>query len=240
MPAGPTDPAMSPPQAAPGFDWRKLMKPLWLLLGLLVIGLALHHLHGARAGLLPAVSALQDGLRGRMLFLLAGTAICAVGLPRQTVCFAGGIAYGVGEGVALSLLATLAGATIGFLWARLAGRDWARHRLSRKADGWLSRLDRQIRAQPFITVLCIRLLPVGSALMLNLAAGVLGLRFVPFLLATLVGSLPQTLIFVLLGSGTRIGHATQIGLAAALFALSSCLGFILLKRSSLAAAQRSA
>ncbi len=236
---GSTDPAMSPP-AAPGFDWRKLLKPLWLLLGLLAIGFALHRLHGAQAGLLPAVSALQDGLRGQALFLLIGTAICAVGLPRQTVCFAGGIAYGVGEGVGLSLLATLAGATIGFLWARLAGRDWARHRLSRNAGGWLARLDRQIHAQPFVTILCIRLLPVGSALMLNLAAGVLGLRAAPFLLATLVGSLPQTLIFVLLGSGTRIGHGTQIALAIGLFVLSSCLGLVLLKRSSLAAAQRSA
>lgn len=217
-----------------------MLKPLWLLLGLLAAGYALHRLHGAQAGLLPTVSVLQDGVRGWLLFLAAGVLVCAVGLPRQTVCFAGGIAYGVVQGTALSLLATVAGALLVFLWARLAGRDWARRRLSGNRSGWLARLDRRVRAQPFTTILFVRLLPVGSALLLNLAAGVLGLRVLPFLLATLLGSLPQTLIFVLLGSGTRIGHGTQVMLAIALFAASTLVGLLLMRREPLAAPQGTA
>ena len=66
--------------------------------------------------------------------------------------------------------------------------------------------------------------------MLNLLAGVSGAGFVPFMLATLLGSLPQTVVFVLLGGGARIGHGWQVGLAAVLFAGSGALGLWLARR----------
>ncbi len=207
----------------------RLLRPTLLLLGLLAVGLLLRRLPGSEGGLLPAVAVLRHGPWGRLLFLLAGSLICAVGMPRQAVCFAGGIAYGLLPGIVLSSLATLCGCLLGFLWARLAGRDWARRRLAARADGWLARLDRLASARPFGAILTIRLLPVGSSLALNLAAGVLGVRLLPFAAATLLGSLPQTVIFTLLGGGTRIGHGIQILIAAALFMASGGVGLRLLR-----------
>ncbi len=208
---------------------RRLLRPTLLLLGLLAAGLVLRRLPGGEGGLLPAVAVLRHGLEGRLLFLLAGTVICAVGMPRQAVCFAGGIAYGLLPGIMLSSLATLSGCLLGFVWARLAGRDWARRRLAAGAAGWLARLDRLASARPFGAILTIRLLPVGSSLALNLAAGVLGVRLLPFAAATLFGSLPQTVIFTLLGGGIRIGHGVQILIAVALFGASGAVGLRLLR-----------
>ncbi|MGI4747024.1 MAG: TVP38/TMEM64 family protein [Janthinobacterium lividum] len=210
----------------------RLIKPILLLLVLVLLGVLLRHLPGAQGGLLPTVSVLRDGLIGRLLFLIAGTVVCTVGMPRQVVCFAGGIAYGLLPGLLLSSVATVAGCLIGFLWARLAARDWARRRLEHRAGGWLARLDRFVSKHPFSAILTIRLLPVGSSLALNLAAGVLEVGTLPFLAATMLGSLPQTLIFTLLGSGTRIGHTTQVVLAILLFAVSGCLGVMLLRRQN--------
>ena len=229
---------------APAASIRRLLKPALLLLGLLAAGLALRFLPGTgQGGLLPAIDVLREGLRGRLLFLLVGTLICAVGMPRQAVCFAGGIAYGLLAGVLLSSLATVAGCLLGFLWARLAGRDWARRRLEGSGRGWLARLDRLISDRPFGAILTVRLLPVGSSLALNLAAGVLGIGILPFLAATLLGSLPQTVIFTLLGGGTRIGHGLQILIAVALFVASGAVGLGLMRRQrdarNLAAPSRS-
>ncbi len=229
-------PVSDPPAAqakaqAQAGSLRRLLRPTLLLLGLLAAGLLLRHLPGHPDGLLPGVGRLRDGVSGRMLFLLAGSLICALGLPRQAVCFAGGIAYGLAEGTLLSTLATLGGCLLGFGWARLAGRDWARARLEGRAQGWLARLDRRVSARPFVTVLFFRLLPVGSSLALNLAAGVLGIALLPFAAATLLGSLPQTVIFTLLGDGTRIGHGVQVLLAVALFAASGTVGLMLMRAS---------
>lgn len=223
-------PALRAASGTPGGSVRRLIKPALLLLGLLAVGLALRHLPGAQGGLVPAIDVLRHGVRGRLLFLLAGTLVCAVGMPRQAVCFAGGIAYGLVAGVLLSSLATVAGCLLGFLWARLAGRDWARRRLEGSTGGWLVRLDRLVSHKPFTAILTVRLLPVGSSLALNLAAGVLGVAVLPFAIATLLGSLPQTVIFTLLGGGTRIGHGVQVVLAIVLFAASGAAGLVLMRR----------
>ena len=217
------------PAPASALALSHLLRPALLLFGLLAAGLLLRRLPGGHDGLLPAIAVLREGLQGRLLFLLVGSLICAVGMPRQAVCFAGGIAYGLLPGIVLSSLATLSGCVLGFLWARLAGRHWARRRLAAHADGWLARLDRLVTARPFATILTVRLLPVGSSLALNLAAGVLGTPMLPFLAATLLGSLPQTVIFVLLGGGIRIGHGVQILIAVLLFMASGAVGLRLLR-----------
>ena len=165
--------------------------------------------------------------RGRILFLCIATLVCAVGLPRQAVGFAGGFAYGPVMGTLLVTIANLAACAADLFWARLVARDWARRRLR----GRLAGLDGFISANPFTAILTLRLLPVGSSLMLSLLAGVLDIRLMPFLGASLLGSLPQTVIFVLVGSGARIGQGTQIALGLALFVASALLGGVLLRRS---------
>ncbi len=219
----------------PTTDWlRPLVRPGLLLCGLLAAGLLIRALPGIDHALFSR-ALLRDGLRGRILFLCVGTLICAVGLPRQAVGFAAGFAYGPAMGMALTTIANLAACLVDLLWARTVARDWARRRL---LQGRLARLDGFIAGNPFTAILTLRLLPVGSSLMLSLLAGVLDVRVAPFLAATLLGSLPQTVIFVLVGAGARIGQMTQIGLGVALFLASGVAGGILFRRSGAMSAAR--
>ena len=220
---------------------RSLIRPGLLLCGLLAAGLLVRALPGiGHSGLdhagLDHTALLRNGLRGRFIFLCAGALICAVGLPRQAVGFAGGFAYGSWMGIVLTTIATLTASLVDLLWARALGRDWARRRLLR---GRLAKLDGFIARNPFTAILTLRLLPVGSSLMLSLLAGVLDVRVLPFLAATLLGSLPQTVIFVLIGAGTRIGQSTQIILGIVLFIASGIGGSLLLRRHGLAVGDRS-
>ncbi|WP_246375402.1 TVP38/TMEM64 family protein [Gluconacetobacter takamatsuzukensis] len=218
-----SDGAVARPARAGGL--AVLARPALMVAACLLAGLALRYAPGLR-GVLGDTALLRGGVSGRLVFLLAGSAICAVGLPRQLVCFAAGVAYGAPEGIVMASLATLAGAVSGFGWARGVGRASVRRRLG----GRLARLDGFVTAHPFSAILTMRLLPVGSALMLNLLAGVSGAGFGPFVLATLLGSLPQTVVFVLLGGGARIGHGWQVVLAGLLFAASAGLGLWLARR----------
>ena len=83
---------------------------------------------------------------------------------------------------------------------------------------------------PFDTTLALRLLPVGNNLALNLLAGMAGIAAAPFLAASAIGYLPQTLVFALLGKGVRVDGAWQISLAAAMLVASVLLGLRLLRR----------
>jgi len=71
---------------------------------------------------------------------------------------------------------------------------------------------------------------VGNNLVLNLLAGVSGLRPLPFLAASALGYLPQTVVFALLGKGVRVDGAWQLALAGVLLALSIGLGLWLMRR----------
>jgi uncharacterized membrane protein YdjX (TVP38/TMEM64 family) len=204
--------------------------PLWrglLLLGALVAaGFAAHALGGGSLGG-AALAGAPPTVRGALVLVGAGGLLAAVGLPRQAVAFAGGLAFGAWRGGALALAAQMLGCALDYGWARALARDWA----VRLLRGRLARAERFLAARPFAATLTLRLLPVGNNLLLNLAAGVCGLRAAPFLAASLLGYLPQTAIFALAGSGTQVDRRLQLVVGAALFAASAALGTVLLRRS---------
>lgn len=172
------------------------------------------------------------GFSGELLFLLMGGLFTAVGLPRQVIAFLGGYAFDVGLGTLLGALAALLGCALSFVYARFFGKDLLRARLGERAG----RFDRFIHHHPFSMTVLVRLLPVGSNVLTNLAAGISSIRPLPFFLGTLVGYLPQTLIFALVGSGTQINPVLKIGLAIVLFLVSVVLGLYLYRRTRAASA----
>ncbi len=172
------------------------------------------------------------GFSGELLFLLMGGLFTAVGLPRQVIAFLGGYAFDVGLGTLLGALAALLGCALSFVYARFFGKGLLRARLGERAG----RFDRFIHHHPFSMTVLVRLLPVGSNILTNLAAGISSIRPLPFFLGTLVGYLPQTLIFALVGSGTQINPVLKIGLAIVLFLVSVVLGLYLYRRTRAASA----
>lgn len=166
------------------------------------------------------------GLNGALLFLLMGGLFTAIGLPRQVIAFLGGYAFSVWLGMLLGALAALLGCMLSFAYARFFGKGFLRARLGERAG----RFDRFIHDHPFSMTVLIRLLPVGSNLLTNLAAGISRIRPLPFFGGTLIGYLPQTLVFALVGSGVHIAPMLKLTLAIVLFLLSMVLGVYLYRR----------
>ncbi len=196
-----------------------LLKAGLLLCGLVAAALAAR---GLGAGFLANARATP---MGAATLVLSGALLAAAGVPRQAVAFAGGYAFGAWRGGALALVAQMLGCALDFWWARTIARAWA----TRFLRGRLARADRFLALRPFTATLTLRLLPVGNNLVLNLLAGVSGLRPAPFLAASLLGYVPQTAVFALAGSGTHLNRSVQLGLGAALFLASAALGMVLLR-----------
>ena len=210
--------------------WRAIGRLLLLGLGLVAAGLLLRWF-----GLSPDTASMDVLLAGQgalapVVFVLLGAAATAAGVPRQAVAFLGGYGFGALAGGALAMAAQLLGAAIAFGWARLVARPWAERRLAGRFGPRLRPLVGMLRESPFGAALALRLMPIGNNLALNLLAGMSGIAALPFLAASALGYLPQTVVFALLGKGVRVDGGWQIGLAAAMFAASIALGLWLWRR----------
>jgi len=205
---------------------RAAARPALLLLGLVAAGLALQGL-GLDARIRAA------GQDGPIAYLIVASGACAVGIPRQVVAYSGGLAFGFWPGAALALLAEVVGCAADLYWARIVARSWAARWLERAEGGRVDRLTRFLVANAFTATLTLRLLPVGNNLLLNLLAGVSSVAAGPFLLASVLGYIPQTAVFALLGDGVRVSQSLQVALAAILLAASIALGLVLLRRRSI-------
>ncbi len=166
------------------------------------------------------------GFAGEMLFLLVGLAFTAVGLPRQMIGFLAGYAFGFAEGTALALLATVAGCIAAFYYARALGRDFVVGRFPNR----VRRIDDFLHDNPLSMTLLIRLLPVGSNLVTNLAAGVSSVAGPPFFIGSAIGYLPQTVVFALVGSGIAVDPELRIAVSVVLFIASGFLGVSLYRK----------
>lgn len=211
-----------------GLPWRGILRSALLLVGLAALGLAWAKMprHLSPVALAPLIAA-GGGAAPFLFVALAGLAM-AVGLPRQVGAFAAGYLYGPWLGTLLGLAASLVSAAADFGWARFLGRAAVKRRLS----GRLERIDAFLAANPFGASLMLRLLPVGNNVLLNVAAGVSGVGPGWFLLGSAIGYLPQTIVFALLGSGTRLDRRLELALAVGLFLASALVGLALYRRAA--------
>ena len=137
----------------------------------------------------------RQGPLGPLWFVLVGGLLSAVGVPRLTLYFVGGMAFGFAAGLLYAQLGATLGAAFTFISARSAGRAWVEARLVHHPG-----LRRLLDQRTVLAVFVLRQLPIPSAV-ISMA---LGVRHAPtgmFLLGTFLGFLPEGIPLALLGSG---------------------------------------
>ena len=128
-----------------------------------------------------------------------------------TVLFLPGWIFTVGAGVAFGLLwgavAAICGATIGailaFLIARYAARGAVAKRFAKNKK--FKQIDDAIGKQGWKMVGLLRLSPVIPFNLSNYLYGLTAIEFLPYALATFIGMMPGTLLYVYLGTIGKIG-----------------------------------
>ncbi len=169
---------------------------------------------------------ITQGSKGIALFVALTAVFSACGMPRQLLAFAGGYAFGAVFGTVWASVGMTLGCALGFYTARLLGQG----NLPHKVHAALKRIEPFLQYKPFLMAFGIRLMPIGNNALTNMAAGVSKVPAASFIAGSTVGYLPQTIIFVLLGSGLQLESTWQTGLSIVLFFISSALGTWLYRR----------
>jgi uncharacterized membrane protein YdjX (TVP38/TMEM64 family) len=158
-------------------------------------------------------------LNARLSFFALAAVFTAFGGPRQAVSFFSAYFFGLYAGFAVAIASTLAGCLLALAIAAMSGgvaQAIMRGRVNIAIQVWA--------ANPFAMTLALRLMPIGSNLITNLAAGVARIPLSGFIAGTALGYVPQTLVFSLMGAGVNIGSEMQVALSIVLFVVSVIVG----------------
>ncbi len=119
-----------------------------------------------------------------------------VPLPAEIIAIANGMLFGTWLGIALTWAGAMLGAVLSYALARALGRPFVRLLVSERR--W-----RQVETLSLTpsTLIFVRLVPLISFNLVNYAAGLLGVRWWPFLWTTALGILPLTVAMVVAGEG---------------------------------------
>ena len=162
-----------------------------------------------------------QGVKGVLAYCLLAALLSMIGMPRQAITALGGYAFGASMGCFWATVGLLAGCAGSFTLARFLAAETVRKKFSHR----LRALDKAFASQPFSATLMLRLCPLGNNALCNLSAGVSSVPARPFFVATLIGYLPQNIVFALLGGGISGGSTEILAVSCILFLLSAALSY---------------
>jgi uncharacterized membrane protein YdjX (TVP38/TMEM64 family) len=154
------------------------------------------------------------GVAGIFIFIAAYAVATVLLLPGSVLTIGAGFAFGLWKG----FLAVSAGATLGAALAFLVARFIARDKIEAMARGneKFQRIDSAIGKQGAKLVFLLRLSPVIPFNLSNYFYGLTNVKFWPYVLASWLGMMPGTFLYVYLGTaGKAAATAAAAGGAAA-------------------------
>jgi uncharacterized membrane protein YdjX (TVP38/TMEM64 family) len=151
----------------------------------------------------------QLGVAGMFIFIAVyavGTVLLA---PGSVLTIGAGFAFGIWKGfLAVSAGATL-GASLAFLGARFIARD--RIEAIAKQSERFQRLDKAIGKQGAKLIFLLRLSPVIPFNLSNYFYGLTGVRFWRYVLASWIGMMPGTFLYVYIGTAGKAAVSAAAG-----------------------------
>ncbi|WP_299495622.1 VTT domain-containing protein [uncultured Shewanella sp.] len=158
----------------------------------------------------------QEGITGYAFLFFATFMFVFIGGPRQINGLLYGYLLGAFNGMLFAVVVSLVAASMNYWLAHYLFSHWLRTHFTHKIYTFQLFCQRK----PFYKILLLRLFPVGSNLLTNVFCGGIGIKYFPFISASAVGYIPQTLIFSLIGAGINTLNNQLVYLSLVLFGMS--------------------
>ncbi len=178
---------------------RRPPTKLLLALGGVAILLAVGRSFDIQGLLRRALEWIGDlGPAGAAAFVGIYVVACVLFIPGSILTLGAGAVYGVVRGFLLVSVASTLGATAAFLAGRYLARDWVARRI--EGNERFRAIDRAVGREGWKIVGLTRLSPVFPFNLLNYAYGLTRVSLRDYVLASWIGMIPGTVMYVYLGS----------------------------------------
>ena len=133
-----------------------------------------------------------------LIFIILYILACVLLLPGSILTLGAGVVFGVVKGsIAVSIGSTF-GATAAFLVGRYLARNWVSGKVA--GNDKFKAVDEAVAQEGWKIVLLTRLSPVFPFNLLNYAFGLTKVRLKQYFLASWIGMIPGTIMYVYIGS----------------------------------------
>lgn len=138
-------------------------------------------------------------------------------LPLFLVAGANGYIFGAAWGIVITMAGALIGSTVAFYLARFIARDY----ISRRMGKYMEKMDNLSQDSGLKVVFLARLVPVIPSSIVSYAAGLSKMGFGHFFIASVLGKLPEIVIYNALGHSLdrAEGLLTKVTIALVLLVL---------------------
>lgn len=149
----------------------------------------------------------QLGFAGYFVFVLLYVLACVLFIPGSLLTLGAGAIYGLGTGFILVSIASTLGATAAFLVGRYFARDWVAAMVEGNAK--FKAIDEAVAREGWKIVGLTRLSPAFPFTLLNYAYGLTRVSLPHYVIASWLGMMPGTLMYVYIGS--LAGNVATLG-----------------------------
>lgn len=178
---------------------KKSPARLIALIVLIVVLVGLGWYFDAQSYLRNVLEWIRDrGAAGVLVFIAVYIVATVLFVPGSILTLGAGFVYGIALGTVWVSIASTIGATAAFIVGRYFARDWVSAKVSGNAR--FASIDDAVGREGWKIVGLTRLSPVFPFNMLNYAYGLTKVRLRDYFLASWIGMLPGTVMYVYLGS----------------------------------------
>lgn len=173
---------------------------LAIIIGLLIVSLTIviRYWDNIRNIDIDMVADFLESKGGLAVLLFLGIYMCKpifVIIPAAAVSFVGGIVFGPVAGFILNMIGFFLSGTLAFYLARFLGKDF----VQRVIKGKVLEISGNMREKGFKILFLLRLPPILPYDPLSYTCGLTDIRFRDFILASLLGVVPETLCYSIMG-----------------------------------------
>lgn len=161
----------------------------------------------------------------------------ALFFPVAVLALAGGLLFGLWLGSIYTLIGAVLNCTLMFFMARYLGREKIQSLITRKlSPAWQKRLAAAGGRSGFLLLIILRLIPAVPYNLINYAFGLTKMSFPVYILASVIGIIPGTVVFINIGDKaldvTSPSFWLAIGLLVLLLVVTALLGKKLFPRTT--------
>jgi uncharacterized membrane protein YdjX (TVP38/TMEM64 family) len=169
------------------------------------------------------------GIFAPIAYIVLFALLPVVFFPVAVLAVAGGLLFGLGWGSVYTLIGAAINCALMFLLSRSVGQKRVQSLVEQRVSpSWQARLKQADGRSGFLLLFLLRLIPAVPYGLINYAFGLSKMRFWPYMLASVIGIIPGTLVFINLGDKALDWNSPSfwiaIALIIALFVITLLLG----------------